>query len=64
MHAEVTTHVLLGRKSLGCPAQAAVGTIGEASKTGGLNIKEYLQPRKRDPPGSRFGGRLREADPV
>jgi len=40
MRAKVTTHVLLGRKSLGCPAAkvAAVGTIWEANKFGGLNI--------------------------
>ena len=28
---------------------AGVGTIGEASKPGGLNIKEWLQSRKGDP---------------
>jgi hypothetical protein len=46
MHAEVTKHVLLGSKSLSCPAAvcAAVGTIREASELGGLNIKECLQP--------------------
>jgi len=40
MRAKVTTHVLLGCKSLSCPAGelAAVGTIWEASKLGGLNI--------------------------
>jgi hypothetical protein len=48
MHAEVTKHVLLGRKSLSCPAAicAGVGTIWEVSKLGGLNIKKCLQPRK------------------
>ena len=37
-----------GRKTLGRPVAvgAAVGAIWEASKFGGLNIKEYLQPRK------------------
>jgi hypothetical protein len=47
VHAEVTKHVLPGCKSLGCSADlsAAVGTIWEASKLGGLNIKKYLQPR-------------------
>jgi hypothetical protein len=42
MHAKVTMHVLLGCKRLSCPARqlAAVGTIREASKLGGLNIKE------------------------
>jgi hypothetical protein len=59
MHAEVTKHVLLGRKSLGCPAAvgAAVGTIGEASKLRGLNIKEYLQPRNTIRQRNRFGGK-------
>jgi hypothetical protein len=40
-------HVLPGRKSSGCPVAvcAAVGTIWRASKLGGLNIMEYLQPR-------------------
>src|SRR5258708_36789032 len=48
VRAEVTKHVLPGCKSLGRPAAvcAAVGTIWEASKFGGLNIKEYLPPRK------------------
>jgi hypothetical protein len=38
VRAEATTHVLLGRKSLGRPAGvfAAVGTIWGASKLGGL----------------------------
>jgi hypothetical protein len=37
-----------GRKNLSCPAaiRAAVGTIWEMSKLGGLNIKECPQPRK------------------
>jgi hypothetical protein len=41
-------HVRPGRKSSGCPVAVctAVGTIWRASKLGGLNIKEYLQPRK------------------
>ena len=49
VRAEVTTHVLPGRKSPSCPAAvlAAVGTIWGASKLGGRNITEYLQPRKR-----------------
>ena len=36
-----------GCKSSGCPVAvcAAVGTTWRASKLGGLNIKEYLQPR-------------------
>jgi hypothetical protein len=48
VRAEVTKHALPGLKSLGCPAvlYAAVGTIWETSKLGGLNIKKYLQPRK------------------
>ena len=48
VRAEATKHVLPGCKSLGCPAAfcAAVGTIWEASKLGGLNIKKCLQPRK------------------
>ena len=41
---------------------AAVGTIGEASKLGGLNIKKWLQSRKRDPSRNRFDGEAREAD--
>jgi hypothetical protein len=42
MRAKATTHVLLGCRSLGCPVRklAAVGTIWEASKLGGLNINE------------------------
>jgi hypothetical protein len=56
MHVEVTKHVLLGSKSLGCPAEAAVGTIGEASKLGGLNVTKYLQPRNTIRQGNRFGG--------
>jgi hypothetical protein len=45
--AEVTKRAMPGCKSPGCPAAvcAAVGTIWGASKLGGLNIKEYLQPR-------------------
>ena len=41
-------HGLPGGKSSGCPVAVwtAVGTIWRASKLGGLNIKEYLQPRK------------------
>ena len=48
VRAEVTTHVLPGRKSPSCPAAvlAAVGTIWGASKLGGRNITEYLRPRK------------------
>ena len=48
MRGEATNRVLLGRKSPGCPAGvfAAVGTIWGASKLGGRNITEYLQPRK------------------
>jgi len=42
MRAEVTMHVQLGRKRLSCPARelAAVGATREASKLGGLNIKD------------------------
>jgi len=66
MHAEVTKHVLLGRKSPGCPAAvcAAVGTIWGASKLGGLNIKNCLPPRNSCPLRSRLSGGKREADPV
>ena len=51
-------------KSLGRPARvlAAVGTIWEASKLGGLNVKEYLQPRN-DHAKKSFWRRKREADP-
>src|SRR5260370_41919662 len=51
VRAEVTKHVLPGCKSLGRPVAvcAAVGTIWEASKFGGLNIMEYLQPRIAGP---------------
>jgi len=42
MRAKATMHVQLGCKRLSCPARelAAVGTTREASKLGGLNIKE------------------------
>src|SRR5712692_5629346 len=51
VRAEATKHVLPGCKSLGRPVavRAAVGTIWETSKFGGLNIMEYLQPRKAGP---------------
>src|SRR5262249_5551398 len=39
---------------------AAVGTIWEASKLGGLNIKEWLQSRNCDPSRNRFDGQMRE----
>jgi hypothetical protein len=42
-----TKHVLPGPKSLSCPVAVctAVGTTWEASKLGGLNVKECLQSR-------------------
>ncbi len=48
VRAEATKHVLPGRKNLSCPvaACAAVGTIWEMSKLGGLNVRKCLQPRK------------------
>jgi len=48
VRAAATKHDRPGRKSPGCPAGvcAAVGTIWGASKLGGRNITEYLQPRK------------------
>lgn len=48
MRAEATKHAMPGRKSLSCPVAvyAAVGTIWEMSKLGGLNITKCLQPRK------------------
>ncbi len=48
VRAEATKHEVPGRKSLSCPGAvcAAVGATWEASKLGGLNIKECLQPRK------------------
>jgi hypothetical protein len=51
MRVNVTTHVQLGRKSLGCPAElfAAVGTIGEASDLGCLNINEIAAASKHGP---------------
>jgi hypothetical protein len=51
MRGEATNRVLLGRKSPGCPAGvfAAVGTIWGASKLGGRNITNYLQPRNPSP---------------
>jgi len=51
-------------KSLGRPAEvfAAVGTIWEASNLGGLNVKEYLQPRN-DHAKKSFWRKKREADP-
>ena len=65
MHAEATKHVLLGRKSPGCPVAVctAVGTIWGASKLGGLNITKCLQPRNSCPPEI-VGGATREADPL
>jgi len=64
MHAKVTTHVLLGRKSPGCPAgsMAAVGTTWGASKLGGPNITECLQPRKVVPLKSRLADGRGKAD--
>ena len=64
VRAEATKHVRPGCQSLGRPAAvcAAVGTTGEASKIGGLNIKEYLQPRKLSPRKVVFVGRSGEAD--
>ena len=58
VRAEVTKHVLPRCKSLGRPVAvcAAVGTIWEVSKFGGLNIKEYLQPRKAGPRKVVFAG--------
>ena len=49
--AEATKHDRPRRRSPSCPAAvlAAVGTIRGASKLGGRNITEYLQPRKRGP---------------
>ena len=46
--AEATKHDRPRRRSPSCPAAilAAVGTIRGASKLGGRNITEYLQPRK------------------
>ena len=65
MRAKVTTHVLLGRKSLGRPAGifAAVGTIWKASNFGGLNITEWLQPRNESAE-NRVRGEERDADPL
>jgi hypothetical protein len=47
-----------GRKNLSCPAAigAAVGTIWEMSKLGGLNLKECLQPGKTLPGKMVFAG--------
>src|SRR5215468_616030 len=49
--AEATKHGVPGCKSPSCPAVgvAAVGTIRGASKLGGRNITEYLQPRNATP---------------
>ncbi len=58
-HAEATKLDVPRRRSLGCPAAvgAAVGTIGEVSKLGGLNIKKKcLQPRKTLRAKSCFAG--------
>jgi hypothetical protein len=65
VRAEATKHVRPGCQSLGRPAAvcAAVGTTWEASKFGGLNIKEYLQPRNTDPRKVVFAENLREAGP-
>ena len=58
MHAEATKHVLLGRRSPGCPVavRAAVGTTWGASKLGGLNITKCLQLRNLRPLESRLAG--------
>jgi hypothetical protein len=64
VRAEATKHVLPGCKSLGRPVAVctAVGTTWGASKLGGLNIKEYLQPRKAAPWKVVFAGKKQEAD--
>jgi hypothetical protein len=64
MHAEATKHVLLGRKSLGCPvtiSRSGGNDLG-GEQTWGVNIKEWLQSRKRDPSRNRLDGEKREAD--
>jgi hypothetical protein len=65
MHAEATKHVLLGRKSPGCPVAvcAAVGTIWGASKLGGLNITKCLQLRNAGPPEI-VGGAIAGSRPI
>jgi hypothetical protein len=64
MRAKVTTHVLLGRKSLGCPAGklAAVGTIWEASKLGGPEHNGIAAASKISSVENRVRGKKREAD--
>jgi len=58
VRAEATKHVLPGPKSLSCPVAVctAVGTIWEASKLGGLNVMECLQPSKMTSAGKLFRG--------
>src|SRR5262249_23703866 len=64
VRAEVTKHDVPGRRSPGCPVGvfAAVGTIWGASKLGGRNITEYLQPRNATPREVVIRGQTREAD--
>ena len=63
--AEATEHDMPGCRSPSCPAAvlAAVGTIRGASKLGGRNITEYLQPRNVTPREIVIRGQTREADP-
>src|SRR5215510_12746713 len=63
--AAATKHDVPGRRSPGCPAAvfAAVGTIWGASKFGGRNITEYLQPRNATPREVVIRGQTRGADP-
>lgn len=55
MPPEVTKEVLLGENATAAQRcrTAAVGTTWVASKPGGLNVTEYLQPRNSTPPRSR-----------
>ena len=56
---------MLGSKSHGghTVRVVSVGATWVASKLGGLNIKECLQPREKFPCGSRCTGELRESRP-
>ena len=64
MPVKVTTQVLLGRKSHGCPAvgTVAVGETWVASKPGGLNVRNG-DDLEIPAAVKSLSGSMREADP-
>ena len=64
MPVKVTTQVLLGWKSHGCPAvyAAAVGETWVANKPGGLNVRNG-DDLDTSPAVKSLSGSMREADP-